>query len=412
MKNHISNKSKNLLFLVLPLLLAGMMYSCSKMDAYKKFTTGGEISYTGKVDSVKIYSGRSRVVVKGLFLADPKITKCIIFWNNKADSIIVPVVRKNAVDTLNISINNLTEGVQNFTIYTYDGSGNRSIPVYKTGRVYADRYQSALVNRGVASAQTLENGLTQIAWEGMDRLTGVFATEVVYVDANNVEKTLRIPIKTDTTIITSFKLSSTMKYRTLFLPDTISIDTFSTAFVSRVVPKFVKQDVTTTYLKNTGSPVNYSSITGNRWGILSDWVTNAAVKNASGYGGYENRSGVGFISLEAGWGLPDITNGFIYQTVVLPAGTYSFEIGGVDQNTGGTRYMVVAAGTTLPAVTSVPTASIGYASLQMPTTAMTFTLTASTTVSIGFEATMTGGTGSTGFYSKIKTVRLYTIKYL
>lgn len=409
MKNQINYKGGRQLWVIFPALLVLLMSSCSKMDEYKKYTEGGEISYTGKIDSVKVFSGRYRVVIRGLFLADPKVTSCKIYWNNKADSIVVPVTRKNVVDSLNISVTNVKEGAQNFIIYTYDKNGNKSIPVYKTGRAYGDRYQSSLINRGITLAQTSASDQTSIIWQGMDRLTGVFATEVIYTDKNNVTKTIKVPIGTDTTVIPNFKTSSSIRYRTLFLPDTVSIDTFKTEYTDRAVPKFTKTDVTSQYIKNAGAPITASSA-GSRWGVLADWTTTAPIKNASGSGGYELRNGTGVISIEAGWGLPDITNGLIYQTITLPAGTYSFELGGVDQDKAGTKYIAVAAGNTLPAVSNIPSASIAFVSLSNDTK-LTFTLTESKTVSIGFGATLTGGTGSAGFYTKIGSVRLYTTSY-
>lgn len=411
MKN-ILMKFERLHWLALLLIVTSLLSSCTKMDDYKKFAEGGEISYTGKLDSIKIMSGSSRVLLTGLFLSDPKITKCKVYWNNMADSVIIPVTRKNVVDSLSFSIDNLKEGVQNFTIYTVDNSGNKSIPVYKTGRVYGARYQASLSNRIVSSALTLQSGVTQVVFEDMDRLTGVFATDVTYTTSANVIKTIRVPINTDTTLINDFKLNTSISYRTLFLPDTVSIDTFKTELTNLYVPRYIKEDVTSTYLVNTGSPINYSSVnSANRWGILSGWTTSASVKNASGFGGYENRSGTGYISLEAGWGLPDITNGLIYQTINLPAGTYAMEAGGIEQNTGGgSRYLAVAEGTTLPAVSNI-TAAIASTSLIAATTTLNFTLAQSKTLSVGFAANMTGGTGSAGFYTKVKTVRLYRIVY-
>jgi len=410
MINNIKENGKMFAWLLLPLLVTAVIASCSKMDDYKKYTEGGEISYTGKIDSVKVFSGHNRVVIRGLFLADPKVSICKVYWNNMADSIIVPVTRNNTVDTLNVSVPNVKEGIQNFIIYTYDKNGNKSIPVYKTGRAYGDRYQSSLTNRSITAAQTSEKGETAIIWQGMDRLTGVFATEVVYTNSSNVAKTILVPIDQDTTNIPDFKTSSSIKYRTLFMPDTVSIDTFKTEYTERLIPKFTKTDVTNLYLKNAGTPLKSSS-SGSRWGILADWTTTAPVKNASGFGGFEIRSGVGFISLEAGWGLPDVTNGMIYQTTTLPAGSYSFELGGVDQDTKSTKYIVVANGTSLPNVTDVPSKSIAYVSLSSATK-LAFTLTEPTTVSIGFAATLTGGSGSAGFYTKIKYVNLYTTSYL
>lgn len=409
MKKNLIQKVKNMLLLVLPLLIISLLSACSKMDDYKKFTEGGEFSYTGKLDSVNVISGKYRAIINGLFIADPKVKKCVIYWNNKVDSVVIPITRTSSIDTLNYSINNLTEGIYNFIIYTYDGDGNRSIPVYKTGRVYGDRYQGSLMNRDINVAVTDESNKTEIQWSGMDRLSGVFATEVIYKDVDDEEHTIRTSIDQNTTLLTNFKESSSIRYRTLFLPDTTCIDTFYTDFVSVYIPKFIKQDLTATYLKNAGTNFAYSSInSANRWGILADWATNSAIKNASGFGGFERKNNVGVLSLEAGWGLPNVTNGHIYQTITLPAGTYTFEIGGLDQNTGGTRYMLVAEGTTLPNVSNVTSEAIAFATLDVKI--ITFTLTEETTVSIGFAATLTG-TSSTGQYSKIGWVKLSSIAY-
>ena len=396
---------------ILTFLGAALLTSCSKMDEYKKFTEGGEISYTGKLDSVRVLPGRYRVKVNGLFIADPKVKKTVIYWNNMADSMVVPVNRTANVDTLNVVVDDMIEGVHNFVIYTFDGAGNRSIPVYKTGIVFGDRYQGTLSNRAINSAFTDEANATTISWGGMDRLSGVFATEVTYKNLNDIDTTVIVPIDASSTALVKFKTKTTMKYRTLFLPDTSSIDTFYSSYTERYVPKYVKTDITNTYLVNTGTNVAYSSInSGNRWGILSGWTSNASVRNASGFGGYEKRSNVGFISLEAGWGLPNVPNGLIYQTITLPAGTYVFELNGINQNSGGTRYVAVAEGPVLPDVGNITSNSIAFASLSNASK-LSFTLTKETQVSIGFAANLTG-TGSTGQYIKIGSVRLYSEEFL
>ena len=387
-----------------------LLQSCMKEDDYKKFTEGGEITYTGKLDSVKIFSGRNRVVIQGLLIADPKVTKCVIYWNNRADSVVIPVTRTENVDTLKVELKNMLEGVHNFTIYTYDNLGNQSVPTYKSGRAYGDRYISSLSNRPINNAFTDEAGLTSIEWGVMDRLSGIFATDVIYTNASDQQQVLRVPVDSALTRLNNFKEKTDIQFRTMFIPDTLSIDTFYTTSTTRYIPKFSQSDITSTYLKNVGPNVNYSSInSANRWGILSDWTTNTAIKNASGFGGYEKRSNVGFISLEAGWGLPNVTDGKIFQTITLPAGSYRFAVVMNEFNSGGSRYLSVAAGNDLPNASDVTGSSIAFSNLESKV--LNFTLTAPTTVSIGFVCSLTGTSG-TGMYSKIASVKLYSIQYL
>lgn len=408
--NRIKIPYLNVMFALMVCALIVVLPSCMKEDDYKKFTEGGEISYTGKLDSIKVFSGRNRVVIQGLLIADPKVTKCVIYWNNRADSAVIPVTRTENVDTLKVELRNMLEGVHNFTIYTYDNLGNQSVPTYKSGRAYGDRYISSLSNRPINNAFTDEAGLTSIEWGVMDRLSGIFATDVTYTDASNEKKVLRIPVDSALTRLDNFKEKTDIQFRTMFIPDTLSIDTFYTTSTTRYIPKFSQADITTTYLKNVGPNVNYSSInSGNRWGILSDWTSNTAIKNASGFGGYERRSNVGFISLEAGWGLPNVTDGKIFQTITLPAGSYRFAVVMNEFNSGGSRYLSVAAGNDLPNASDVTGSSIAFSNLESKV--LNFTLTGPTTVSIGFVCSLTGTSG-TGMYSKIASVKLYSIQYL
>ncbi len=46
-----------LIYIIATLL---MVSACSKMDEYKeKYITNGEITYTGKIDSVRMFSGKT-----------------------------------------------------------------------------------------------------------------------------------------------------------------------------------------------------------------------------------------------------------------------------------------------------------------------------------------------------------------
>lgn len=368
------------------LLLAAVLYTaCTKQDDFKKFIEGGEISYTGKLDSVKMFSGDNRVLLKGLFLADPKVVKCKIFWNNGQDSVVLPVVKKNAIDTLVYSIQNVTEGFQNFKIYTFDKAGNKSVPVYANARSYGDRYKASLSNRPISSASAdASTGKGIVSWLGMDRLTGVFATEVQYTNTNNVIKKIRTKIDSTRTIIPDIKAGTDIQYRTLFLPDTLCVDTFATAFqTQRVLLDY------SGYFKNKGNPFISDGASGSgRWRVLKDWIVSASVKNHGGYGSWcSDQSGT--LAMEMGWdNTAAIVDGKIYQSFTLPAGQYNFEIEMGKNEAIDPVYIVAAAGDTLPNVSSIAT-SLAYTNFA--NNKIQFTLTQTTKVSIGFLATMTKG---------------------
>src|SRR5687768_1434714 len=89
----------NLLIAAAFVTVSVALVSCSKWDDYKKYTEAGETIYTGKMDSVKTFPGNQRIKITGLLSADPKITKCKIFWNNGADSVIYSITKGVGIDS-------------------------------------------------------------------------------------------------------------------------------------------------------------------------------------------------------------------------------------------------------------------------------------------------------------------------
>lgn len=391
--------------------LAGAMLlclaACSKMDEYRNFAPDGEKAYAGKIDSLKIYSGRNRVLVKGLFIADPKIVACRIYWDSRKDSVTIAIKRTGGVDTLSRLIEGLDEGVHSFEVVTIDTFQNRSVVVNASGTAYGDRYQALLLNRPINNSELNNNAETKISWGGMDLTSGVFASELTFTDTFNAQRKIRVPIGITDTTLKPYKYGSSFQYRTLFLPDTLSIDTFYTGYQTANV----LMNVTADYLKNTGGPFKASSWDSKRWGVLDVWSTSSSVKNAGGYGGYELRSNVGVLSFEAGWGLPNVSEGKISQTVTLPPGTYVFEAVVDACSTSGAMYVMAARGTALPNIATLSTnpalASVAFTSNG--TKQVSFVLTEPETITLGMAATLTG-TGSTGQYCKITAVRLKYLK--
>lgn len=390
------------------LLVAVIISSCTSMDeSYKDFIKDGEISYTGKIDSLHVYSGRNRVQVKGLFISDPKITECRIYWDNRIDSVVVPITRTQGIDVLDIVIDHLVENVHNFEVRTFDKLGNSSISVFKIGAVYGDRYQTSLYNRPIAT-KYFSPKLTTINFASMDLSTGAYAVEVSYTNTSNVITKVQLPIAQSRLDISDFKLGSSFTYKTLFRPNAASIDVF--------------ESVTTTvtgneiqYLNNNYYPFARLTYDGTRWGVPTEWVVNAAAKShivlGVNYGGLDAL----YLSFESGWGQPAVNNGKIYQTMVLPAGTYTYTINinatsyAADANDQG--YFVVATGTNLPDVTTVETSSstLKWERVKNVTPlirTLSFTLAADTQVSVGAVATSAAMTSSTGRHLKINSFKL------
>lgn len=211
------------------ILLLMLLSACSKMDdTYKQFIAQGEIPYAGAVDSVKVFPGKNRLQLSWL-LTDPMVTKAMIYWNNKSDSLAVVIKRVNEIDTVNVILSPMPEGAYSFDIYTFDDKGNKSIRVSTTGQVYGDRYISSLLPRPVKSA-LYANGKVSITWGNAD--AHVTGTQIRYTDAGGTEQRITVPVDSVTTTLSDFDFnaSGTFDYTTEYKPDTTAIDLFYTAY--------------------------------------------------------------------------------------------------------------------------------------------------------------------------------------
>lgn len=392
---------RNILVAAFIVIVALVIHSCTSSDEYLKFTEGGAVSYVGKIDSLKFYSGRNRLKLEGLIISDPKVTELRVYWNRKKDSLVVPITRTSGIDAVSTFVENIPENIYNFEVKTFDAKGNSSIAQNVTAQTYGERYQASLVDRKIISSSLSSNLSLIIDFASMDLTTGAFATEVVYTDKFDVEQTLMVPVATSQVNIPNYKIGSQFKQRSLFLPAKNAIDVFYTPFVLKV-PDVIDLSY---MIKNNARPFVASASSG-RWGDLADWTTNAACKNHGGYGGIDFGccgNPPQTINLESGWGSPVITNGKIYQTITLDAGTYIFSslllAGGSGINSGYTlddyTYLAVAKGNILPdssgGTLDTNPATLGFKrivnTMKPDSAVITFTLTQTTQISLGISTT-------------------------
>lgn len=393
-------KRTNTRFLLAALLATSTLLSCSKWDEYKKYTANGEIIYTGKLDSIKAYSGKYRVRIAGKLNADPKITTIKIFWNSNADSVVYDVKRGTVGGDVFDQTISMPESITTFTVYTYDADGNKSVPVYVVGKSFGDNYRKKISNRIVSNIRYMSANTT-INWESIDPLTGAYTTEVQYV-INGETKTVVTPASQSTVFEGLANTNTLLKYRAVFRPDSTSIDTFTVAYKDTVVLP----------LKNSRVPFIASERSG-RWGNLAEWNSNAAVKNHGGYGGWDEWNS-NIFNVESGWGSPAVANGKIRQTFLLEPGNYTFEISDL-MNTNLTNldnvHLVAALGSDIPDVENIGTA-LGSVKIingkPLSEMKVRFTISGQSEVSVGYLTTQPDG--NPGRFCNIRAFNLYVNK--
>jgi len=392
-------KKINMRFLFAALFVTATLFSCSKWDDYKKYTANGEIIYSGKLDSVKTFSGKYRIRINGKLNVDPKISAVKIFWNNNADSVVYEINRSSTGDVFDQTFT-MPESITTFTVYTYDADGNKSVPVNVVGKSYGDAYRRRLSNRLITNLSFTSTNTT-INWEPMDMSTGAQYTEVEYV-VDGETKHIVTPVSESSTVLEGLNTTTPIKFRTIFKPEATSIDTFAVEYQDKLI-KVVPP------LKNRKVPFIASEKSG-RWGNLADWQSNAAVKNHGGYGGWDEWNS-NIFNVESGWGSPAVTNGKIWQTLTLGPDNYTFEISDL-MNTNLTdqdnAYLVVALGSDLPDVENINTA-LGYVKIvsgkPVGELNVKFSITQKSEVSLGYLTTQPDG--NPGRFCNIRAFNFY-----
>jgi hypothetical protein len=227
----------NTLFFCTLLSFSLCIMACNKADdTFKEITKGGTQTYPGKADSVKSFPGNERLKLSFLLISDPKVNRASIFWNNGKDSLKIPITRTTGVDVVTATLtkagNGITEGTYFFDIYTFDKYNNRSIKVQKLANVYGSRYQSSLLTRPI---QLVTRTTNTVAIDWYNAGEGATAVELSYTNLLGVVKDIVVPVTASQTTISDFKIGTTLKYRTLFLPEPLAIDTFYTDYTTVVV---------------------------------------------------------------------------------------------------------------------------------------------------------------------------------
>lgn len=218
------NARKYLLYGVLLIGAIGSVIACSKQeDSYADFIKDGEIIYTARVDSLNFAPGRNRARLNWALTADQRITKVRVFWNDRKDSLTLPIQRSPGIDYMEVLLSSLAEKVHTFEIKTYDDAGHSSMIVDTIITVYGDIYQSTLFNRPIKTV-TWKKPSTVIEWSGANAAN--VRVEGTYIDTFDLPRSFIVPKDSTKVTLLALKKGTSFTYRTAYLPHPKCLDTF------------------------------------------------------------------------------------------------------------------------------------------------------------------------------------------
>lgn len=380
------------------LLLAVVICSFScETEEYPIFLESNDQASLNELQSFTIRSGKNRILAQGV-VKDPNVSEVRIYWNDRSSSVTVPVSGSTQGDSISTLIEDLEEGFYVFEAQTFDNAGNSSAVVTAGAEVFGSTFVNGVVNREVASS-ALRDSILDVTYSLADGSSGILGTEFVYANTSGEQQELFVSPDNNSVSISNFEGGSTYRYRTLYIPSVMSLDTVYTDY-AEFTPIALPQ------LKNASGTFIAAEAQG-RWGTLAEWTTNDAIKNHGGYGGWDANNG---FNIESGWGAPAIVNGKIHQTVTAGAAAFTLNVSFNDHNHSaddeGGFYIVVAKGDGLPDVENLATAPevLGYERVigGVMDYSIDFSLEETTEISVGVVTTQ----GDSGRFGPINSFEI------
>ncbi|MDR2563466.1 MAG: discoidin domain-containing protein [Prevotellaceae bacterium] len=215
-----------------------LLISCGGMnDNIQEYLDRGETNYIGKADSIKIFGGKERVQIKWQINDDPRIETLKVVWNERSDSIIVPVNRSNIdADGYLNHIIEIPEGYYTFEV-CHLGLGYRSIRETAYGASYGEVYRAKLQTRRVKNLTAFYDRI-EIEWhlpsDNEQRST------LRYETAAGTAAEINVPSNENTTTINNGKLGGDLSVVSWYLPEPQALDELNSDTAEMKFPEFFR----------------------------------------------------------------------------------------------------------------------------------------------------------------------------
>jgi len=213
--------------------LALLSCGCSrKATDYRSYLDGKEIIYPGAIAGATALPGNQRLELQWHPSADPSVAKYVVYWNNYADSLIVPATSHDPQDTIKCIVSNLQEYSYTFFVNSYDSVGNKSVTTeIDNARAYGSIYQTNLFNRpvNVDTPFVVQDNQTDVLLNFLPPDTINTNTVVTYTNAASQQVKLNLPAVNSSILLSNYKFGTPVSYQSSYIPKQGAIDTFTTA---------------------------------------------------------------------------------------------------------------------------------------------------------------------------------------
>lgn len=237
---HALKKSTKRCFLItLPLFMLWMV-ACDDMNSiHQKYYDWGEDIYTGVVDSLKAFAGYEKVKFSWELNADPRITRTVVFWNQRADSVVVNTNRlQSGRLQLEHELQQMAEGSYIFEFITRDNEGHFSLPKEIVVEIYGESYVQSLRNRRISSMVHLEDGSMLLEWDPISNIEMQYVT--VSYEVDGIERFIRVENNDETTLLTGLDTGDKIQISTTYLPKD-ALEELHSPYTEYTMPTFERE---------------------------------------------------------------------------------------------------------------------------------------------------------------------------
>ena len=219
-------------FLLLTLSVL-IIHSCAEMDSIHERYLGGEIVYSGKLDSIQVRPGYYRAQIDGQTTFLGKSKKVHVKFEDRKESFQIDEVLD---DVFSFIIENLDEQTYEFDIQTEDEYGNLSIPQIVAGKSVGDTFIGNQESRKLSEYKIKSDGYTYANFAGNSESPNVLFTTLNYQTSSGVFKIDTIFSDERDILLEEFIPNSKIKTMSFIQSDDNGIDTIALNQVDYELP--------------------------------------------------------------------------------------------------------------------------------------------------------------------------------
>ncbi len=206
---------------LLALLLIIIAFGCSDMETIQEEYLQGETIYAGKLDSLEVLNGYKRVKIIGLTRFLGNSNECTVTWEDQSR---VFTIEKDGSEKFEMILDSLEERSYEFSVFTKDDMGNKSVIQNARGRAVGDIFKSTQKTRRITDVEFADEN-TFINWADQAESEFVIFTELKYANNNDEMTTVIVSAEDSQTPLLNWKPLGKMETISAAISGELGFDT-------------------------------------------------------------------------------------------------------------------------------------------------------------------------------------------